>query len=315
LDKTLTGGVYLVQNGKYLVTPMNTLFPTCVSHMIMHDSGQLFVNYKFKKTVGKRGKGPGEYSSIFDFTVNGDTVFLFDRRMSKIVAYSLETDQVIDEIVNKDLSQFYGFLRKDGKFYLAFARYTPDTEPNKSLLFTLDREKKLRELSFRYADLGHDKIMFKYPPMALVLMKDGGNVLYIRFPFSNRMWIYDVVRDSVESFKLDLEYPQQKDLSRLRDLQDQMKASEHIEVVSAFFLLDDLIAFWSVVPKFNEAPTRARSQLRFYTYAGKKVAQFNVDPFLFDVQDSLFARWEVDTAHQSVPQYPYRIVWEKYRIN
>jgi hypothetical protein len=310
-----TGSVPLIDDGPPLsqITRMVSIGRDSILVTDRNFQLQLFVNYRFQKVLGKKGKGPGEYISIFDFGVDGDSLFLFDIRLGKIIQYSLETNEVVDEIVNADLSQFYGFLRMNGTFYFVFARYTKETEPDKCLLYRLDKQNKLKELNFRYSDLGPDKIVFKYPPMALVLMKAKGGLIYIRFPFSNRMWIYDTVNDTIESFKLDLEYPQQTDLGYLPDLQTQMKASEEIEVVSSFFLLDEQIALWSVRPKFNVLPTRETSRLRFYTYTGKKLTQFNVDPFVWDVEDSLFARWEVDTT-QSGDRYPYRITWEKYNI-
>lgn len=274
---------------------------------------QLFVNYRFEKMVGKKGKGPGEYSSARYFQAIGDTVFLFDRLLGKVIAYSVKTNRVYDEVVNTNLTQFDGFLRANGAFYFGFSTYTGEPEPEKCLLYQLSNHNKLTELNFRYSDLGSDKIVFAFSPSAPVLMKAKGELLYIIWPFSKRIWIYDLKKNEIESFKLELDYPQQTDFKNMTDLQMQAKIVEQIEMVADLFLTHRGITLWTIKAKFGTLPTKETSMLRLYSYAGKELTHLNVSPFVWHVEDTLFARWEVDTT-QSGAQYPYIITWEKFQL-
>ncbi|GEM_PF-6172487 len=312
---THSGSVPLVDDGPPL-SQIARILPIGRDSIVVMDRSfqlQLFVNYRFEKVLGKKGKGPGEYSSVTDLKANGDTLFLFDRRLGKIIGYSLKTNDVFKEVVNTDLSRFSGFIRENGAFYFAFSRYEKETALEHSLLYRLDEHNNLRELGFHYSDLGSDKIVFAITPWVPVPMRAKDNLIYFRLPFSKRMWIYDVIKNKVESFKLDLDYPENtEDLASLRSLQDQIKILEQVEMVADFFMLKDRIVLWTAKWKMGGKPPED-CKLRFYTYAGIELAHFSVSPFVWHIEDSVFARWEVDTT-QSEVQYPYRITWEKYKI-
>lgn len=47
-------------------------------------------NGKFLKKYEHIGQGPGEYLSLVDFTIKGDTLYLLDRNVSQLLLYNLE---------------------------------------------------------------------------------------------------------------------------------------------------------------------------------------------------------------------------------
>lgn len=308
-----TGSVPLIDDGPPLSEIAKMIWIGHDSILVTDRSSQfqLFVNYRFAKVVGKKGKGPGEYVSMWYFQAIGDTVFVFDRRSGKIIEYSLETGEVYDEVVNTNLIQFTGFLRANGTFYFGYSTYTGEPKSEKCLLYQLDEHNKLIELNFRYSDLGSDKIVFADSPAATVLMKAKGEFLYVIWPFSPRIWIYDLRKNKIESFKLELDYPRQTDLRNGTDLQTQAKFLEQIEMVTDLFLTNRGITLYTVVPKFGKFPTKETSRLRLYTYAGKELTHFNVSPSVWHAEDSLLIRWGVNTS-QSEARYPYLITWETY---
>jgi hypothetical protein len=275
---------------------------------------QLFVNYRFEKLLGKKGSGPGEYRSVVDFKTIKDTLLLLDGSLGKIIEYSLKSNRVMNEIVNPELTQMSGFLKVNGTFYLVPRTFEKGTDPSKCLLYTLDEHNNLRELNFHYADLQSDKVEFAVWPYVPVPMRAKDDLVYFRLPFSRSMWIYDVKNNKVQSFKIDLDYPEHVEvLGFLTDLQQQVKILEEFEMVDDFFLLKNQIALWTIKGKFRKPPTSETCNLRFYTYEGKEVARFSVPPFVWNVEDSLLARWDVDTIDVAA-RYPYRITWKEYKV-
>lgn len=61
---------------------------------------------KYITTIGKQGKGPGEYESIGSISIADDRVYLFDSRLQKFGIYSLpDLLHIEDRLIRKDESE------------------------------------------------------------------------------------------------------------------------------------------------------------------------------------------------------------------
>lgn len=85
-------------------------------------------------TVGRSGAGPGEFRRITDFTLVGDTIYLFDLSNSKISAFHTNGDYINEFRVNK--KAFH--MTSDGSSL--FLYNTMDIHVSEPLIYQLDRQ-------------------------------------------------------------------------------------------------------------------------------------------------------------------------------
>lgn len=52
---------------------------------------------RFLYAVGQRGKGPGEYTQIRNFTVDGSNIYLIDNNARRLLTYDIKDGQFLDE--------------------------------------------------------------------------------------------------------------------------------------------------------------------------------------------------------------------------
>ena len=63
--------------------------------MKLHNVFQFFSDTgKYIKRIGHRGEGPTEYSSIGDFVVNEDYIYIQDLYKNKVLRYGLKDNSV-----------------------------------------------------------------------------------------------------------------------------------------------------------------------------------------------------------------------------
>jgi hypothetical protein len=90
---------------------------------------------EFVRKIGARGNGPGEYSMLWDFDVDKDNIYLYDRAKKNILIYSM-----------------------DGRFVtskpLPFRIKSLKVLPNTHFLFAAEKEASMKEgVQFRWASL------------------------------------------------------------------------------------------------------------------------------------------------------------------
>lgn len=61
---------------------------------------------KFMRQIGRKGKGPGEYASIFGFAVNRDTVFITSTGKRSVIKYTVNGDFVEEQPTTSQLVHF-----------------------------------------------------------------------------------------------------------------------------------------------------------------------------------------------------------------
>ena len=84
----------------------------------------LFVSDRREKIIGQRGRGACEHQRVKSFSVDGDTIFVLDNQLGRIIGYSIHSGDCVSEIGMPELSDFAQIGRFDNRFYLAKTEYT-----------------------------------------------------------------------------------------------------------------------------------------------------------------------------------------------
>jgi hypothetical protein len=111
----------------------------------------LYVNQKFVKIIGKIGSTSGEYKFNKAYTINGDTLFIYDQVNSKIIGYSLTTNTCIYEKYSPVVAQKLAtsILRHSNYFILGDCAYYPsELRPQNNIFALLYDGGKVKEMQF-----------------------------------------------------------------------------------------------------------------------------------------------------------------------
>lgn len=86
---------------------------------------------KYLRKIGQKGQGPGEYISIYDFTINeeNDEVFIIDKSALKFRIYKFSTGKFIRDIPFKDEMVEYASIQyNNGKLFANTVYFTKTEE-------------------------------------------------------------------------------------------------------------------------------------------------------------------------------------------
>jgi hypothetical protein len=269
---------------------------------------QLYVNNKFVKSIGVNGRGPCEYNSVRHIFLNRDTLFILDPSTTKIVYYSLITDRCLGELILPELSDFSSFLRFGDSFYLLHAGYSVVTNLDKTLLFKLYDNSTLTPLGLRFVDLDANVLL---PPLQkYVSMRTKGNIIYMEFPLTDKLWLYNTGNGEVSNFGLSLD-GLDKDYKTITDADELMKIfNDEIELISGFYLLEDKIA---IITGKGRHPDRV-IKIKFYNYSGLPLGEITTDLYVFRITEQLFSRLTEESDNPDA-LHPYIILDQGYHIN
>lgn len=97
-------------------------------------------NGKFIRTIGNLGSGPGDYTSISDFTIdNSNNIYILDKMSNKINLYSFSGEYVFT-ISLKNLEGSFGHIQVTDKFlYLDYQPNIISKKANSPLLLEIDK--------------------------------------------------------------------------------------------------------------------------------------------------------------------------------
>jgi hypothetical protein len=307
VDSSITKLV-IIDDGPPL-TEISHVEPMSTDSMIIGDNTvqlYLFVHNRFNKALGKKGKGPGEYASVRSFMTSGDTLFIYDQHLSKLLSYSITTNECLQEIRLDDL--FSSVVRVDGTLYLSYMEYTATTSPSKPLLYELDANHKAMPLKFTFLDLQAN--VFLAPLKMHTPLKEKNGAIYFIPPFSNKVFVYDTYAKSFSSFNLVLNSPHGKDFKGISDAMVIMKLiNEKFELVFGLFLLENYIA---VVSKKGRVP-HDRWKIRFYSYSGEYKHEITTNKYVFAVDENSFSRITLDLDNAGL-DHPYVVLKQNYKI-
>jgi len=258
---------------------------------------KLFINNIFIKTIGRSGQGPGEYTGAASVSVEANRVYIFDDKIGKLVWYNISNDSFIGEMVDPQFARFQAFKRLAGTTFFFHTTYTKRDSSNKPLLFTLNLENKLIPQSVRFSDLEIGG--FPYPAKMQPAVRANDSQIYIYFPFSNKIIVFDSNTQKTKTINLKLDHPFKKEHELVYDGPTFKKAVDDIDLSTGVFLLKKHIA---VVVRNGTSPRRDW-RIRFYSYDGAFDGELRANNFVFNVTDEYFSELVIETDQQS--QFPY----------
>jgi hypothetical protein len=298
----------IIDDGPPLTEIIHIESITSDSMIILDNTHQLYlyVKNRFNKILGAKGKGPYEYDVVRSFTSSGDTLFIYDQSLSKLISYSISTNECLQEIRLEDL--FSSVARIKGIFYFGYTEYTAATNLSKPLLYQLDAKHNVIPLKIRFLDL-HANV-FPAPLKMQTPLKQKNDLLYFSPPFSNKVFVYDTHTRSFSFFDLVLDSPHGKDFKSISNAKGIMKfINEELELVFGLFLLENYIA---VVSKKGRVPDD-QWKIRFYTYSGKYKYEITTNKYVFAVDENSFSRLTLALDNAS-SDHPYVALKQHYKI-
>ncbi len=163
---------------------------------------RLFVKGRYVRTVGKGGRGPEEYVSPTSACTDEGKMFIFDQRLGKVVWYNLSNNEFLGEIVKPEFTQFESYKRINGQSYFFVTRYVSSDSANRGLLFRLDRNGNLTDVGIKFSMLGIGG--FRFPVRAQPAIGWKETKLFICYPFSSRLIVYDLQKQTAAIIDLRL---------------------------------------------------------------------------------------------------------------
>ena len=143
---------------------------------------------KYLKSIGKKGAGPGEYSSLGDFVLIGDSIYVQDMFVDKIIVYSIKTEGFREfHLENLSYSELISFdnilycLTNYGKTPLGYYNMLRLDLDSNTFTANLPFDKKIAENNTAW---GLNRYSSKYKDSALAI-------------FAKNDTIYEVTQDLV----------------------------------------------------------------------------------------------------------------------
>lgn len=137
-------------------------FLSGISKMIIH-KGEVFVadnhnlqygirvfglDGRYKRHIGREGKGPGELLWLGDFTIRGDTLFIADSKAGKIAIYTLDGKFMQD--IRISMPDFESCVACDTGFLWTGSIYYQEYPENRFGLYKTDNELQLEWQQQKY---------------------------------------------------------------------------------------------------------------------------------------------------------------------
>lgn len=150
----------------------------------------------YLKSLGQRGSGPGEYSTLSAMRVTADHLFVFDRWQFRLNIYSLESLALEKSVVTyfdripDHLDELIGWnahrtlLRPDGSFIVGYMGHPRDARVG-SATYNIDKERPVR---FYFADVDGEVTapkIFELIDDQMIIADLNGPVVFnvVPFPF------------------------------------------------------------------------------------------------------------------------------------
>ena len=157
---------------------------------------------RFIRKIGGFGQGPGEYASIFDFTIDREnkTVYIRDGQFPRILNYDLATGKFIQTITlerNENGARMDRFAHIGGNLYATTIFY--DHSPDNYLLYTLDEssgKEKNTFLNVMEYNKGYSNLYGNNIPDRPFYSRENGDAIFVR-PMMNE--IIEITKDGVFS--------------------------------------------------------------------------------------------------------------------
>lgn len=102
----------------------------------------------FVRSIGRRGRGPGEYLQLESFSLKGDTLFLLDTNGQKILTYDTDGNILTEVKLQEDFPEQMVWLSNGFLFYKAL--YQDEPSDHVASILRTDRHANTLESFFSY---------------------------------------------------------------------------------------------------------------------------------------------------------------------
>ena len=218
--------------------------------------------------IGAKGVGPCEYQDVTAYSVAGDTLFILDRGLGRLVGYSVRDGACLSEFVDPFLTHFTGVSKAGPWFYFTMSSYSTPLDPETVLLYRLSAAGEFIPLELRKSDLDADLLMMPINTGRLRHIKERDGVIYFLLPLTHKVWSCNVHDGSVSYFDLKHDSADISAHANVPDLAAAAGIVRDIEMELDLFLLDEYIAVGSNI--------RGKWMRSIYSYAGELKAREEV---------------------------------------
>ena len=264
-------GRYVIDEGTPPIAAINGYTPLRGDTVLVVDNKDeifLVVSDRRVGMIGTKGAGPCEYQDVMSYSVAGDTLFVLDRRLGKIVGYSVRDGACLSEFTDPLLTHFSGMSKVGQWFYVTMSSYSTPLDPETVLLYKLSAAGAFIPLELRKSDLDADLLMMPIKAGRLKHIKERDGVIYFLLPLTHKVWSYDVHDGSVSYFDLIHDSADIGAHANSTDLAAAAAIVGEIEMGIDLFLLDEYIAVGSNI--------RGKWMRSLYSYAGELQAREEV---------------------------------------
>lgn len=239
---------YLIDEGIPPIAAINGYTPLRGdTALVVDNSDEIFLIVSDRRVgmIGAKGDGPCEYQDVTAYSVAGDTLFVLDRGLARIVSYSVREGACLSEFSDPLLIRFTGLSKVGQWFYLTRGSYTTPMNSETVLLYRLSAAGEFTPLELRKSDLEADLLMMPIKTSRLKHIKERDGVLYFLLPLTHKVWSYDVHDGSVSYFDLIHDSADIAAYANVADLATVAGIVGDIEMDGDLFLLDEYIAVGS----------------------------------------------------------------------
>ncbi len=262
---------YVIDEGMPPIAAINGYTPLRGDTALVVDNSDeifLIVSDRREEMIGTKGVGPCEYQDVTAYSVAGDTLFILDRGLGRLVGYSVRDGTCLSEFVDPFLTHFTGVSKTGPWFYFTMSSYSTPLDPETVLLYRLSAAGEFIPLELRKSDLGADLLMMPIKAGRLKHIKERNGVIYFLLPLTHKVWSYNVHDGSVSYFDLTHDSADISAYANVTDFTAAMGIVRDIEMELDLFLLDEYIAVGSNI--------RGKWMRSIYSYAGELEAREEV---------------------------------------
>ncbi len=260
------------------------------------DAAFLLVSDERVAAIGSIGEGPCQYTDVTSFATTGDTLLVLDRRLGRVVHYSISRGECTGEVNSPELAGVTGIAAAGGDWYFIYEGYTAPTDPERPLLLAMRGGDSLVPLGLTKADLDADMLMapVRMPGRFKQIRSRQGRIYFV-LPYSHRLWNYDVRSGAVSFFELEHDSADVSEYAEETDLAEVARAIASLETHFNLFLLEDHVAV--------QSRSKGGWMLGLYTHDGDLVIRQELPRRIQFERDGAFYAIEPTTDEAR----PYRI--------
>jgi len=276
---------YLIDEGTPPVSAVIGYATTGRDSAIIVDNTQsifLFISDHRNKIIGKLGNGSCEYQKVSSFTIDGDTLFILDNQLARIIGYSVSSGECVHEIALSQLSEFGQIGIYGDRFFLARKGYNSTTSADETLFYSLDSSKNLNPVGLTLGDTGADLLLMPVRMSRRIpQIKARGNKLHFLLSFSHKIWEYDTQTGEISSFSIANRSPDISNYALSQDMTRISKLMRELEFEMDIFPLENEIVVMSLF--------ESNFTLRRYLYSGEFIGEQSDAPHVdFEEGDRLY---------------------------